>query len=134
MGARSSRRRLERSPSARVLIVNPDPVARCSLMGILTKAAYDTLACASMEEGLALTGVTDFMALVIDVAVAPPSATDLRATTHLRADMPVMIMTAGHSEVGTAVAALRDGYHDFITPPFDERLIQAIERASETPR
>jgi FixJ family two-component response regulator len=101
-------------------------------MGLLTNAAFDTLACASMEEGVALTSVTDFSALVIDAAVAPPSVLDLRAIAHIRGEMPVLVMTADHSEIGIAVAALRGGYRDFVTPPFDERVIQALQVTTES--
>lgn len=44
-------------------------------------------------------------------------------------DFPVVVMTA-HGDIGTAVAAMRKGAHNFIEKPFDQdTILQALEEA-----
>ncbi|WP_240232454.1 sigma-54-dependent transcriptional regulator [Devosia lacusdianchii] len=81
----------------------------------------------------------------IDTANCDCVVTDLRMPgtdgqqllRHLRSidtDMPVILLT-GHGDVAAAVAAMREGAHDFIEKPYDaDHLVAVLDRAVERRR
>jgi two-component system, LuxR family, response regulator FixJ len=73
--------------------------------------------------------------IVTDVRMPEMSGLDLLNDLRSRGiDSPVVIIT-GHGDVPLAVEAMKAGAFDFLEKPFDdERLLDVVRRALETPR
>ena len=68
--------------------------------------------------------------LVTDVRMPGMTGLELQGELTSRATVFPIIFITGHGDVPMAVAAFRNGAHDFIEKPFDEqRLLSAIEDA-----
>lgn len=117
---------------ASVLIVD-DEQAMCELIDTaLQMRGYDTTWCQSAEAAMKLLREREFDVLLTDVRM--PGTTGLQLchqVSHLRPDIPIVVMTAFGS-MESAVAAMRSGAYDFITKPVEMEVLSiTIARAAE---
>ena len=117
-------------PKARILIVDDEQVHRYMLSTLFAEWGWDsveaddgTTAVAAVEEG-------PFDAVLMDVRMTTMDGMEALKKIHaINPAIPVIIMTA-YSSVDSAVAAIKQGAHDYLTKPLDfDRLRQTLEVA-----
>jgi two-component system response regulator HydG len=96
----------------------------------LPKLGFDVTWRTTAAEALDLLAAADFDAIVTDLNMREMSGIELcERIVANRPDVPVMVITAFGS-LETAVAAIRAGAYDFITKPFEIKVLAlALERA-----
>jgi two-component system response regulator HydG len=112
--------------SARILIVDDEPGMRRSLAIMLRRQGYAVVEAADGVEASERLGQDVFDLVIADVRMEPVSGLDL--LKHVKQASPateVVLMTA-FGTIESAVEAMRQGAHDFITKPFqpDEILLR----------
>ncbi|MCC6524495.1 MAG: sigma-54-dependent Fis family transcriptional regulator [Polyangiaceae bacterium] len=125
-------KRPEGQPRARVLVVDDEPAARTGLSKLLAHEGYAVDLASNGAEALQLAEQVPPDVVVTDLKM--PTMTGIELLKRLRVQdpkLPVIVVTA-FGDVGSAVAAMREGAEDYLTKPinFDE-LELAIERAIE---
>ena len=117
-------------PKARILIVDDEQVHRYMLSTLFGEWGWEsveaddgTTAVAAVEEG-------PFDAVLMDVRMTTMDGMEALKKIHtINPAIPVIIMTA-YSSVDSAVAAIKQGAHDYLTKPLDfDRLRQTLEVA-----
>ncbi|MBK7072852.1 MAG: sigma-54-dependent Fis family transcriptional regulator [Myxococcales bacterium] len=116
----------------KVLVVEDDLDEGNLLRDLLVRCGHEAEVAANGDAALQLLAEHDFDAVITDVHMAGLSGIEL--CTQVRnhhADVPV-IVTTGHADLRTAVAALRAGAWDFLTKPFTaDMVVVAVARAVE---
>ena len=112
-----------------VLIVEDDAPLREALVDTLREAGLAVIAAADAAEALRVLGTQDVALVISDVQMPGPNGYQLlTAIKRLRADLPVVLMTA-YGTVAQAVSAMREGATDYIVKPFDaQALIDMAQR------
>ncbi|MFD1949881.1 sigma-54-dependent transcriptional regulator [Sphingomonas arantia] len=118
-----------------VLLVDDDEGLRGALAQAFELAGIDVIAEHRPAAALARIDPAFPGIVVSDVRMPGMEGTELfRRIAAIDAEIPVILMT-GHGDVAMAVAALKDGAHDFVTKPFAaDRLIASARRAMATRR
>jgi len=104
---------------ARVLVVDDEKVQRELLQGFLEKEGYDVSSAESGEEALELAASQGFEIALIDLKM--PGMNGVTTLKHLREKNPellAIVMTA-YASVETAVSAMKEGAHEYLTKPID---------------
>jgi len=119
-------------PNATVLVVDDEPLIRWSLINRLKEEGYRTLeagtagdAVAQHREGADL--------VLLDFAL--PDANGLDVLKQIKETDPdtLVIMLTANTEVGTAVAAMKQGAFHYANKPFDlDEIMMLVEKALET--
>jgi two-component system, NtrC family, response regulator AtoC len=119
-------------PNATVLVVDDEPLIRWSLVNRLKEEGYRTL-----EAGTASDAVTQHREgadlLLLDYAL--PDATGLAVLKQVKETDPdtLVIMLTANTDVGTAVAAMKQGAFHYANKPFDlDEVMLLVEKALET--
>ena len=123
------------SETLRVLLVDDDTVLRQALAQSFELAGIDVEAHGDPLAALA-TITADFPGMVVsDIRMPGIDGIELsKRVAAIDAEIPVILMT-GHGDVPMAVAALKQGVHDFVAKPFAaDHLISSAERALEMRR
>jgi len=111
-----------------VLVVEDDAALREALTDTLRAAGITALAAGDASEALALLESQDIALVISDVQMPGINGYELLAAIkRLRADMPVVLMTA-YGTVAQAFAAMRDGATDYIVKPFDAQALIEMAR------
>jgi len=118
-----------------VLLIDDDDGLRGALAQAFELAGLDVIAESHPVAALARIDPGFAGIVVSDVRMPGMDGTELfRRILAIDADIPVILIT-GHGDVAMAVAALKDGAHDFITKPFAaDHLIASARRALATRR
>ncbi|MDY0167084.1 MAG: sigma-54 dependent transcriptional regulator [Thermoguttaceae bacterium] len=115
---------------AHVLIVDDEQSICWGFSKLATRMGHTADTAASAEEGLRLAEVRRPDVIVLDVRL--PGMDGLSAMRHFQercGPVPVVVVTA-YGDLGTAVAAVRNGAFDYLTKPFELKTAQrVIERA-----
>jgi len=119
--------------SARVLIVDDDPVQRRLLEGMVGKFGYEPVTAESGDQAVAmLTGGDRFDCIVLDLVM--PDLDGMGVLARLREadiNVPVIVQTA-HGGIDNVVSAMRAGAVDFAVKPIGaERLQVSLRNAME---
>jgi DNA-binding NtrC family response regulator len=110
----------------RILIVDDEPSIRKVLHAQLRRAGYHATTADDGRAGIALLGQEPFDLVVSDLQMPGIGGMDLLAYCKANLPgMPVILITA-HGTVDSAVEAIKQGAHDYITKPFDQAELQAI--------
>ena len=119
--------------SKRILIVDDEPSIRTVLRAHLRRAGYRPLLA---EDGAAAARLLEDEPVDLVVSdLMMPNMDGMELLGHCRSvhpGLPVILITA-HGTVDSAVEAIKQGAHDYITKPFDaEELQQVIRKALAT--
>jgi two-component system response regulator HydG len=121
---------MKRTHLPRVLVVDDNAEMARTLCEGLSDHDYDALPATSGREAIALLGRDGIDAVVTDLRM--PDADGLQvlaASRELRADRPVIVMTA-FSALDTAIESIRRGAYHYLTKPFKiEELVIFLGRA-----
>lgn len=117
-----------------ILIVDDDPAVRAALTFILKRAGLNPMAVGSPEEALRCFRSASPRLILLDMNFSRSTTGEeglhlLRQAKIFHPDVPVILMTAWGS-IDLAVEGMRAGAFDFITKPWDNRmLLNRIETA-----
>lgn len=104
---------------ARILVVDDDPVVRCSLADALRRDLNDVHVAETAEAALAQ--IADLAPEIVLSDVRMPGLDGIELLRQLRQRVPsadVILMTA-YDDMPTVVAAMREGASDFLPKPLD---------------
>jgi DNA-binding NtrC family response regulator len=120
---------------ARILVVDDQEMMRDSLAGTLVREGYEVVACNDGATAVGRLQAGRFDLLITDLKMPKMTGIELLAEARrLRADMPVVLMTA-FATVNTAVEAMKLGAYDYIQKPFDgDEIKLLVERTLEHSR
>jgi two-component system, response regulator FlrC len=116
------------TPNEAVLIVEDDADLREALTDTLQAAGITAVAAGNAGEALKLLESREIALIISDVQMPGPSGYELLASIkRLRADLPVVLMTA-YGTIAQAVSAMREGATDYIVKPFDAQALIDMAR------
>jgi signal transduction histidine kinase/FixJ family two-component response regulator len=126
---------VNRSPVARLLIVDDEAALMTALCNTLEIEGYAATGFTSAREALAKLHERQFDLLLTDLMMPEMDGIALlRAAQQIDRDLAGIVMT-GHGTIDTAVKALRDGALDYVLKPFRlDNLMSVLARALETRR
>jgi two-component system, response regulator FlrC len=111
-----------------VLIVEDDADLREALVDTLHAAGLAVLAAGDAEQALRLLESEEVALVISDVQMPGPSGYELLSSIkRLRADLPVVLMTA-YGTIAQAVSAMREGATDYIVKPFEAQALIDLAR------
>jgi DNA-binding NtrC family response regulator len=118
-------------PDEAILLVDDDPVALAALTKALEKAGYDHLiACRDERETIAILANTPVSLILLDLIMPHIGGEALLVQIRNQHPQIPVIMATSKDDTATVVRCMRQGAYDYITKPFDSRLLAAgIERA-----
>src|SRR5712671_5333787 len=119
----------------RVLIVDDQRNMRTTTAFVLQQAGYDVAEAESGEAALARLLAEPFEVVLTDLKMAPlDGIAVLRGALEIAPATQVIVMT-GFGTVESAVAAMQQGAHDYVSKPFkQEELLVRVQRALEKRR
>ncbi len=119
-------------PNATVLVVDDEPLIRWSLVNRLKEEGYRTVEAGTAGDAVAQhrDGVD---LILLDFALPDANGLDvLKQVKEIDPDTLVIMLTA-NTEVGTAVAAMKQGAFHYASKPFDlDEIMLLVEKALET--
>jgi DNA-binding NtrC family response regulator len=109
--------------TGRILVVDDDRETCELVQQLLEHGGFTVTALTSAVDALARVGREDFDAVLTDLGMAEMDGIALcTRILEARPDMPVVVGT-GQGSLETAIAAMRAGAYDFVTKPFDPKLL-----------
>ncbi len=128
----SSAPRMAAAPASRVLIVDDQRNMRTTTALVLRQAGYDVAEAESGEAALSRLLAEPFDVVLTDLKMAPlDGLAVLRGALDISPTTQVIVMT-GYGTVESAVAAMQQGAHDYLSKPFkEEELLVRVQRALE---
>ena len=118
-------------PATTVLLIDDEPAQQRLVSAIVARSGWRTIFATSAEMAIAILGTRDGMlldAVLLDHSIPGSDSNALIAEIRLRRPaLPVLMLTALHSE-SIAADALRAGATDFLVKPITpERLLSALD-------
>jgi DNA-binding response OmpR family regulator len=111
----------------RVLVVDDEPVIRSFLVRVLEREGYEVRAASNGHEALDYLEATSFDLLLTDIKMDQLDGVELLRQAKARQPDLAVILLTGHATVSSAVAALRQGAHDYLIKPVrNEDLVMAV--------
>jgi len=128
-------RELPSGGKPRILIVDDQRNMRTTTALVLQQAGYDVAEAESGEAALARLLAEPFEVVLTDLKMAPLECIAvLRGALEIAPATQVIVMT-GYGTVESAVAAMQQGAHDYVSKPFkQEELLVRVQRALEKRR
>jgi FixJ family two-component response regulator len=120
---------IQRRPNL-VAIVDDDDLVRSALKGLMKEVGFPALAFVSAEAFLSSNEKQQAACLIVDIRL--PGMTGLELQSRLNADhhkIPIIFITA-HGDERLRMQALRNGAVEFLTKPFDDKLLLDSVRAA----
>ena len=124
--------RSQAAQASRVLIVDDQRNMRTTTALVLRQAGYDVAEAESGEAALSRLLSEPFDVVLTDLKMAPlDGIAVLRGALEISPTTQVIVMT-GYGTVESAVAAMQQGAHDYLSKPFkEEELLVRVQRALE---
>jgi two-component system response regulator HydG len=124
--------RAQPSPPPRILIVDDQRNMRSTTALVLRQAGYEVAEADSGEAALSRLLSEPFDVVLTDLKMAPlDGIAVLRGALEISPSTQVIVMT-GYGTVESAVAAMQQGAHDYVSKPFKEdELLVRVQRALE---
>lgn len=117
-------------PSSHILIVDDEPNIRRSVEMILHSAGYEVAQAASAAEATQRLSEQKFDLLLLDIVMPEMDGLQFLPSLKSLPHRPIVIMVSGNATIQNAVAATREGAHDFIEKPISkEKLLLAVKNA-----
>src|SRR5207302_10636856 len=119
-------------PASRSLIVDDQRNMRATTALVLREAGYEVIEAESGEAALSRLLAEPFDVVLTDLKMAPlDGIAVLRGALDISPTTQVLVMTA-YGTVESAVAAMQQGAHDYLSKPFkEEELLVRVQRALE---
>lgn len=118
--------------SATVLVVDDEELARTNVRETLSDAGFDAIEAGDLDQAHKIIDKGSADIVLLDVMLPDGSGLTLLDRISLENPSPPVILITAFGEVEMAVAAMKKGAQDFLQKPLDlERLVQAVEKASE---
>jgi two-component system response regulator AtoC len=115
-----------------VLVVEDEPELLSSLAESLTEAGHKVTTARDGEQAIARCQATGFDAVLTDIRLPKRDGLELMAEIRRRWPETRVILMTAHLDVAQAVAALKDGAHDYLLKPFDlDELASRFRRIGE---
>jgi len=115
-------------PSARLLIVDDEPIVREALGVFLRDKGYQVDLAPSGQSALELAAQHSYQLAIVDIRMPDLNGIAvLRELKVRRPELPVLMMTA-YAEVSTAVSAMKAGAYDYIIKPFEPETVALVVR------
>jgi FixJ family two-component response regulator len=125
----------EVSENALVLVVDDDPSMRRAITLLMESVGLPVETFKSAQEFLAFTRPEIPCCLVLDLQLPDLSGLDLqRELAETGNEVPIVFIT-GHGDIPQSVRAMKGGAVEFLTKPFDTKiLVEAVRQAIEKDR
>jgi DNA-binding NtrC family response regulator len=121
--------------SARLLVVDDDPVTIDLLKEVLSKEGYQVSTALSGEEAIAQGTDNLFDIIITDVRMGEKDGMDVLRFFKKNAPDTGVIMITAFGSIETAIEAIREGAYDYISKPFKlDEIKFTIQRALEQRR
>ena len=121
--------------SARLLVVDDDPVTVELLKEVLSKEGYQVSTALSGEEAIARGMDNLFDIIITDVRMGEKGGMDVLRFFKKNAPDTTVIMITAFGSIETAIEAIREGAYDYISKPFKlDEIKFTIQRALEQRR
>jgi two-component system, NtrC family, response regulator AtoC len=115
-----------------VLIVDDEENARQNIGEYLTSQGYEVFGASTLAEARSYMAKGDGDVVLLDVNLPDGYGPDLLYETARMPVQPPIIMITAFGDIETAVDAMKNGAHDFLTKPIQfSQLEQSIQRAYE---
>lgn len=116
-----------------ILVVDDEEVLRCLLSDVVSEMGYAVEVAAGGDEALGMIARGRFEIIITDLKMPGMSGMELvRKARSIIPTLSVIVMT-GYPSLETALEALREGAHDYITKPFHlESVKKSVGRAADT--
>lgn len=121
---------MSNSGNIRILIVDDEPIVRSSLEHWFREEGCTVETASSGKEALAKLAESEWDIFLLDIRM--PGMDGLELQTRIMAahpDATIIVMTA-YASVDTAVQAMKQGAHDYITKPFDPEALERMIRGA----
>jgi len=114
----------------KVLIIEDDPQLRLSIEQVLELENIEPISTASFTQARRSIRSNFRGVILSDIQMPDHDGFDVLSFAQARdPDLPVVLLT-GHSDVPTAIRAIRDGAYDYLEKPCDPtRLVDCLRRA-----
>jgi len=119
--------------SAKILIVDDEPIMRKSLAGWLERDGYTIATASSGEEALEKFKSAHYDILLVDIKMEGISG--LEVLRHVKDSDPdaAVVMITAYGSIATAIEAMKNGAQDYLLKPFDpDELGIVIEKILES--
>lgn len=118
-----------------ILIVDDEVNIRNGLRAVLAKEGHEIQEAASAEETFSLLATFSCEVAIVDIRMPGMPGTELLATVRKRWPHIAVILLTGHGTMSTAIAALKEGAHDYLLKPSQpEAIRQAVAEALASAR
>ena len=116
-----------------VLIIDDEENARKNISSYLDDSGFEILEAGSIKEGKKILKRGNADIIILDVQLPDGFGTDLLKEINSQPVRLPVIMITGYGDIEMAVAAMKNGAHDFLTKPIVdlENLNASINRAAE---
>ena len=109
---------VEQNPTARIMVVDDEAVARISLAEVLRLEGYEVATAASGEEALSLLNKSEpFDLMVLDLKMGRMDGLAVTEAVHQQSPGTVVILLTAFGTLETAIQAIRKGAHDYLLKP-----------------
>lgn len=110
----------------KILIVDDEPNIRKGLRAILVRDGHEVHDVARSEEALEVLRTLAIEAAIVDIRMPGMSGTDLLAAIRARWPYLAVVLLTGHGTLETAIAAVKQGAHDYLLKPAQPDEIRAV--------
>ena len=121
--------------TARILIVDDDPLVPRTLRILLRKHGYEVDAAAGAREAFSMLGEQPYDLVISDINM--PELDGFQVLTHVKSESPdtEVILVTGYGTIENAVRGMKEGAFDYVTKPvLDDEMVVVVERALESSR
>jgi DNA-binding NtrC family response regulator len=118
---------MKRKP--KILVVDDESIVRDSLQDWLGGVGYDIVTAASGEDALRIIRQTKIKIMLADLVM--PGMDGIQLMKEARSIVPTIstIIFTAHGTIATAIAAMREGAHDYIEKPFCPERVELLIKA-----
>ena len=120
------------NPKARILVVDDEQSMREFLEILFRREGYDVVTVGDVEAALTAVDCDDYDLVITDIQMPDRSGLDLLHAVREAAPETVVVMITAFATTETAIEAMKEGAHDYITKPFKvDEIRVVVEKALE---
>lgn len=115
----------------KIIILEGDTIVRTSLENYLRRCRFDVASTPSVPVALDYLSRDNFDIFFMDLSLRNGRGTDLLREIQMRAQKPLVIVTASIGSIESAVDCIRNGAFDYLIKPFSNEQIEIALRRTE---